>query len=323
MSTINSSQPVVSAVIPAYNASLFLPEAIESVLSQTFTNFELLVVDDGSTDNTASIVKQYSQKDSRVKLFSQTNQGVSFSRNLGVELAQSKYVAFLDADDRWLPDKLAAHVEYLENNPQVGISFSRVKFIGSDGQFTGQISTGRLTNIQPEHLLYENPTTTTSNWVVRREVFQEFGGFDQQMSYSEDLDFLLRVRLSQKWQVEGIDQVLICYRTNSKGLSSELSRMDEGWNLLVNKARNHAPQLVNQHYALAKAVHLRYLARRSIRLKLPSKVGLDYINGALKSDWRLLFKEPRRTILTLVATYLIHLMQSLNFIRARVGIVSE
>ncbi|MGQ4649262.1 glycosyltransferase [Lyngbya aestuarii] len=315
---MNLSIPLVSVIIPAYNAAQFLAEAIESVISQTFTDWELLVIDDGSTDSTASLVQRYSQQDYRVRLFSQVNQGVSYTRNLGVEMTQGKFIAFLDADDRWLPDKLAVQIKFLNERSDVGISFGRVKFISYDGNFTGQFSTGRLTEIKPEYLLYENPTTTTSNWVVRREVFQCCGGLDQSMSYSEDVDWLFRVMLKKQWQIEGIDQILMCYRTNSTGLSSELYRMEDGWNLLISKAMNQAPELVSKHYSLAKAVHLRYFARRAIRLKLPSQVGVSFVNRALQSDWRLLFKEPRRTLLTVVAAYVVHLMQSLNLTKKSV-----
>jgi hypothetical protein len=108
---------------------------------------------------------------------------------------------------------------------------------------------------------------------------------------------------STQWKIEAINQVLVEYRITEKGLSSELYRIEEGWQQLIVKAKKNAPHLVNQHYPLAQATHLRYLARQSLRLGLPAQVGIDFMTRALQSDWRLIFKEPRRTFMTSLAIY--------------------
>ncbi|NJM90675.1 MAG: glycosyltransferase [Hydrococcus sp. RU_2_2] len=300
--------PMISVVMPAYNASRYVGQAIESVLQQIFTDFELLIIDDGSTDGTLILTNQYALRDRRIKVLSQTNQGVSATRNRGVQMAKGQFMAFLDADDLWLPDKLAAHIEHFQANPNLAVSFSRVEFISPDGERTGQVSTSRLVNLKPEDFLYENPTTTMSNLIVRSEVFAQIGGFAEDMSYSEDLEWLFRAICHKRqghppWQIEGLDRILMYYRASPGGLSASLYRMEAGWDLLIAKAREYAPDLVKQHYALARAVHLRYLARRAFRLDLPPKVGLDFINRAIGSDWRIFLREPRRTLLTLLATY--------------------
>jgi len=302
------SDPAVSVIVPAYNALRYISQTIESVLEQTFTDFELLIIDDGSTDNTLEIAKDYELSDRRIQVLSQTNQGVSATRNHGVRIAKGKYIAFLDADDIWLPEKLAAHIAHFATNPSLAVSFSRVEFMSFDGKPTGQTSTSRLINLQPEDFLYENPTTTMSNPFVRSEIFSQVGGFAEDMSYSEDLEWLFRVVCHQSpdgtnWQIEGIDRVLIYYRASPSGLSASLYRMESGWELLIDKARKYAPDLVKRHYGLARAIHLRYLARRAFRLGLPPKVGLEFINRAIASDWHIFLREPRRTLLTLLATY--------------------
>jgi glycosyltransferase involved in cell wall biosynthesis len=302
------SDPAVSVIMPAYNAANFISQTIESVLKQTFTDFELLIIDDGSTDTTLEIANQYALSDRRIKVLSQVNHGVSATRNHGVQLAKGNLIAFLDADDLWFPNKLVAHIQHFATNPNLAVSFSRVEFISLDGKPTGQISTSRLANLYPEDFLYENHTTTMSNPVVRANVFTEVGGFAEDMSYSEDLEWLFRVICypcpeQPSWQIEGIDRVLIYYRASPSGLSASLYRMESGWDVLIDRARVQAPTLVQQHYALARAVHLRYLARRAFRLRLPPKVGLDFINRAIASDWRIFLREPRRTLLTLLATY--------------------
>lgn len=299
--------PTVTVVMPAYNAEKYLAESIESVLAQTFDDLELLIIDDGSTDRTAEIANSYCQQDNRVKLFSQENHGVSTSRNKGICLNNSKFVAFIDADDKWFSDKLAVHLNHFNQEAHLGISFARVEFLSPDGT-TGQIASGRLNQLQPQHFLYENPTITTSNLVVRREVFQEIGYFDQSMSYAEDLDFILRVICSGKWKINGIDQVLMGYRTTEGGLSSNLYCMQEGWEILIDKTRKYAPDLVQEHYFAAQSNHLRYLARRAFRLRLPSEVGVDFMTRALLSDWQLMIREPRRSFLTMLAVYVRHLL---------------
>lgn len=296
------SPPIFTIVIPAYNADQFLEEAICSVLEQTFSSWVLLIIDDGSVDNTLCIAKKYSQIDNRIQVIQQTNQGVSSSRNLGISLAKTEYVAFLDADDRWLPEKLAAHWEHFKEKPSLGISFAKTSYISLTGKPTGVIASARLTRLKAENFLYENPTITTSNLVIKQSLFQQVGRFDLEMSYSEDLDFLFR-SICAGWQIEGVNQVLVEYRITGQGLSSSLNQIENGWRDLIDKARQVNPKLVDHHYSIAQAIHLRYLARQSIRLKLPSCIGVDFIRRAWKSDWRLVFKQPHRTLLVSLAVY--------------------
>lgn len=270
-----------TVVMPAYNAAAYLAQTIESVLSQTFTNFELLIIDDGSTDNTAIIAEDYQQKDKRVKLLIQSNQGVSATRNQGITSSNSEYIAFIDADDKWFPDKLALHYQHLEKNPDLGVSYAKVEFLTPDGKHTRKIAQGRLTKLQPQHFLYENPTMTVSNLVVRRQIFEEIGCFDCNMNYSEDLDFLFRVACSH-WKIEGIDHVLLGYRTTQGGLSSQLDKMEQGWETLMAKARIIAPELVEKHYLKARSNHLRYLARRAFRLHLSPQIGVGFFKPSIK-----------------------------------------
>ncbi|BAB73988.1 glycosyltransferase family 2 protein [Anabaena sp. FACHB-709] len=294
---------LISVIIPAYNAAKFLPDAIASVEKQTFTDWELLIINDGSTDDTIEVVREHQKTSDCIYLINQTNQGVSAARNQGVAHSQGQIIAFLDADDQWLPDKLSQHWQHFQSNSRLGVSFAQVEILDQAGEPTGQVSTSRLNDLKPEYFLSENPTTTTSNWVIRKEVFTQVGGFCLDMSYSEDLEWLLRVSSTTDWQIQGINQVLTRYRTSSSGLSSNLYYMEAGWKQLVNRARIYAPQLVHNHFALAQAVHLRYLARRAFRLKLPARVGVDFITRALISDWRLLFHQPQRTFFTLLAVF--------------------
>jgi glycosyltransferase involved in cell wall biosynthesis len=288
--------------MPAYNAAPYLAESIESVLNQSFQDFELLIIDDGSQDNTAEIARQYCEKSQRITLVSQPNQGVSNTRNKGIQMAKGEYIAFFDADDLWMPEKLAAHIEHFKSSPNLGLSFARVEFMTFEGKPTGQFSNSRLQNIQLEHLYYENLVITPTNAVIRRMVFEKTEWFDKNLCGTEDADVFLRVKC-QGWNVEGINRVLVRYRNTLGGVSSNLDSIEEDWNRFNHKVKIYAPELFKQHYNPAKAVFLRYLARRAFRLSLSSKVGVGFMNRALRADWQIILREPRRTLLTMLAVY--------------------
>jgi glycosyltransferase involved in cell wall biosynthesis len=292
----------VTVIIPAYNAAQYLSKTLESVLAQTFTDFEVLIIDDGSTDNTAEIAHLYAQHDCRLSYFSQANQGVSASRNKGIEMAKGDLIAFLDADDLWSPNKLETHVKHFDSFLNLGISFGRVEFISSDGKSTGVISSSKLSRIEPKHLYYENLIVTPSNAVIQRAVLGQIGNFnpDKDLAGLEDLELFLRT-ICWGYKVEGVNQVLTYYRTVEAGISSNLHRMEQHWERFSEIARGYAPELVEQNYKGAKAYFLRYLARRSLRLGISAKVGLDFMMRSWQTDWRLVLREPRRTLLTWLA----------------------
>ncbi|HIK55763.1 MAG TPA: glycosyltransferase family 2 protein [Synechococcales cyanobacterium M55_K2018_004] len=297
------ASPLISVVMPAYNASAFLAEAIASVIHQTFTDWELLIIDDGSTDETGAIATAFQQQDSRIRLLTQSNQGVSRARNQGIASARGELIAFLDSDDRWLPEALERHIQHFQNNPELGVSFARVRLIERGGRPTSVITPIKHSPLEASDCLYENPTVTASNLVVRRGVFQAAGNFDAAMSYSEDLEWLFRVLADTAWQVRGIPWVLVEYRLTGWGLSSELSNIEAGWNYLMQKARINHAALVNAHFALAQATHLRYLARQSLRLRVPAKTGVDLLNRAFQSSGKIVLRNPRRTVLVAIAVY--------------------
>lgn len=295
-----TSNSLITVVIPAYNAAKFLPQVIQSVVEQSYKNWELLVINDGSTDNTAEIVDHFCKLDNRVRLISKENGGVSVARNLGAELAKGELIAFLDSDDLWLEDKLLVHYEYMSEHPNVGVSFSRVELIKTNGESTKKVTDNIVDSLQPQDLFYGNPTVTTSNLVIRKAVFQELHGFDKSMQYNEDIDLLFRLAFQKKWSIEGIDKTLVKYRLHSSGLSSTLKKMEDGWVTLMQKAHQHAPDLVDEHYNSAKSAQLQYLARQTLRLNLSALTGVSFINRALLSNWWSIFRNPKSILLTLL-----------------------
>ena len=139
--------PIVSVVMPVYNVEAYVAEAIDSVLAQTLPDFELIIVDDGGHDRSLEICRSY--HDARIRIVSQSNRGLAGARNTGIAAARASYVAFLDSDDRWLPEKLALHVIHLDNNPSDGVSFSPSRFIDCDGSPMRLKQTPKLQGIKP------------------------------------------------------------------------------------------------------------------------------------------------------------------------------
>ena len=293
--------PRVSVVLPIYNAAAHLTGTLQTVLAQSLQEWELIAVDDGSTDCSADIVNEWARRDSRVQLLCQANAGVSIARNRAVAESRAPLIAFLDADDLWHPDKLLTHVDRHRSAPLLGVSYARVGFLNAAGRPTGRVASQPKVPLQPADLLCENATTTTSNWVVRREIFQMLGGFAEEMRYSEDLEWLLRVACDGRWRIELIEQVLTYYRTSESGLSSNLQCMEQGWLHLIRAARCYAPCLVEKEFAAAQAVHLRYLAHRSLRLHSDPAEGLDFLLRAMRSSPRRLLQQPSRTLITAIA----------------------
>jgi glycosyltransferase involved in cell wall biosynthesis len=192
---MDSNLPRTSVIIPSFNYSEYLPAAIDSVLGQTDGDFELLVVDDGSTDGSRAVVQACS--DPRVRLLVQPHRGRGAARNTGLRAARGGYVAFLDADDIWTPDKLALQCAVLDGRPEIGLVYSRYGVITAAGRVT---SKGR-SYLAPkpsgaifEHLLSGNVIGTPSTICFRRELVTEQKVFvDETHTYREDWHFFLRL----------------------------------------------------------------------------------------------------------------------------------
>jgi glycosyltransferase involved in cell wall biosynthesis len=200
--------PKVSVIIPTCNRAEFLRSAIESVLMQTFSDFEIIVSDDKSTDHTREVIKGF--KDKRIKYVrNKGNKGPSATRNTGIFKSEGEYIAFLDDDDEWLPDKLQKQVELLN------ISQSNICGVYSKSSMIDR-STGKIISINPENdemkgnLLYQlaikNPIHTPTV-VIRKRCLEKVGSFDETISYMEDRD--LWIRLSMHWDFEYIPEPLV------------------------------------------------------------------------------------------------------------------
>ena len=183
--------PKVSVIIPAYNSMNFLPQAIESVLNQSYQDFEVIVVNDGSTDHIEEWITQIA--DSRVKYISQINQGPAVARNTGIKNSQGMYLAFLDADDIWHPTKIAKQVDIIENHPKVGLVYSWVGSIDEQGNINSKVKKNFAEGNVWQHIIENNIIECGSNPMVRRICFEKLGGFDPDTAYAQDWQMWLKV----------------------------------------------------------------------------------------------------------------------------------
>ncbi|MEP9356016.1 glycosyltransferase family 2 protein [Xanthobacter sp. KR7-65] len=302
--------PVVSVVMPVYNVEAYVADAIRSVLAQTFTDFELIVVDDGSTDASAAIIAGFD--DLRLRVIRQTNRGLAGARNTGIRAAAGRYIALLDSDDLWTPDKLDAHVRHLDRAPHVGVSYSQSDFIDDSGRRLGLRQAPKLTDVDLLDVLTRNPVGNGSAPVLRRAALDEIAEpiardgriepayFDETFRQSEDIECWVRIALRTQWRFAGIGRPLTLYRVNSGGLSANLDRQLASWERMIAKAARYAPETIRRHAPLARAYQYRYLARRAVRMRDRTKA-LPLMVAALRSDPAILWQDPGRTLTTLVA----------------------
>ncbi len=214
-----SSSPVVSVVIPVRNCRDYIDESVASVLSQSYTNLELIVIDDGSDDDDYTRLLDL---DPRVRVARLPGSGVSKARNVGMTMARGQYIAFLDADDVWFPGKLEAQVRYLENNPQVGVVFGgfirwlpnkQGEFRPSD-ELASTVCSDARCNADRSGWLYlrllNGLLVGMNTAVIRRSIYESIGGFNESMRQAEDYDFWLKA--SRLMEMHSLDGAVALYR---------------------------------------------------------------------------------------------------------------
>lgn len=186
------SRPAVSVVIPAYNAAWCIRKAIDSVLTQDFRDFELIVVNDGSTDDTAAVLAAYG---SAIRVIHKPNGGLSSARNAGIAAAQGEFVAFLDADDWWLPGKLAKQMAWMLAHAELGFTSTAARVEAPDGRLLNVWACARWEDSFLVHLFASNADVAGSGSAViaRRALFEEIGGFDESLRSLEDIDMWMRL----------------------------------------------------------------------------------------------------------------------------------
>lgn len=204
--------PTVSVVIPTYNRAFVIGDAIRSVLEQTFQDFEIIVVDDGSTDNTAEVVKSFN--DDRIRYIRlDKNRGAAAARNVGTRESKGEYIAFLDSDDLWLPTKLEKQLEvFKKSNPGVGVVYCDIFVLLRHRVYV--VKRRDKGHIYSELL---GGAISTPSLLIRREILKDVGGWDESFPAVQDRE--LELRISKKYGFEYVDSIEVVVRAFSKGVS--------------------------------------------------------------------------------------------------------
>lgn len=261
------SEPMVTAIVPAYNYGRFIRQAVDSILAQTYEPIECIVVDNGSTDDTPEVLKGYGGK---VRTIRQENLGPSVARNTGVRASEGEYIAFLDADDWWEPSKIATQMRYLDDHPDVGALGCCVRTVDAAGCPMGVT---RWRSMGPDWRANLRGLALQTEWVggscsgvlMRRRVLDEVGLFDETMVGAEDWDMWMRV--GAKHQIHNVSDLLVNIRCHNQGFTSN-SRLLEARNWEVyRRAVERWPDVIDRR------------VRRRMRALILADAGYSYRMG--------------------------------------------
>jgi glycosyltransferase involved in cell wall biosynthesis len=230
------NNPNVSIIVPTYNRAHLIGRAIQSVLNQTYQDFELIVVDDGSADNTEEVVKEFQKKDERIIYIRQEkNKGAAAARNTGIKAAKGEYIAFQDSDDEWLPEKLEKQMKAFDNaSSEVGVVYTDMQRINEDGEIeywhSPTVIYGSLIN--PKTLDYQVVNIGVQSALIKKECFNGAGLFDEKFPRFIDLE--LFIRLSKYYHFYHIKEPLVKYYA-TEGISSNTNALIVARKLLLEK----------------------------------------------------------------------------------------
>ncbi len=222
--------PAVSVVLPAFNTEKYVGEAVESILSQTFTDFELIVIDDGSGDRTAEILRGYARADARLRILSNgNNRGIPKTRNIGIKAARGRYIAWQDADDISLPERLQKQFDYMEKHSEVALLGTAKNTISDTGELLKE-NVVSLLKPKFEDLLQMNRFVNGST-MIRKSALEVVGGYDETFYSAEDYELWLRI--AKRFPVANLPEVLYIYRVHLESMINKFRHTNILYTLLA------------------------------------------------------------------------------------------
>lgn len=268
--------PKVSIIIPSFNAEKYISHAIETSLSQSFQDFEIIIINDGSTDATESIVKEFQVKYSdKIVYVYQKNKGLAVTRNVGLEIAKGDYIALLDADDVWLPNRLAVQVPILDEDLSIGLVHANITRITDAGDVIGTPLRNKkyLEGYIFEHIFLRNADIACPTVLFRKACCTKVGNFDPNLTRlgCEDRDLWLRI--AKEYKFAYVDEVLSYYRITKNSMSQNLEKMLKARLYVIDK---YAPDSGSNH---------------QLRNRALAKVYRDLGDGALLTQNKVLANE--------------------------------
>ncbi len=287
--------PLVSVIIPAYNAENFIERTLESVRAQTYKNIEILVVDDGSQDRTDEIVKFVAQKEPRLILLKQANAGVAAARNLAIQKAKGEFIAPIDADDIWYPQNLEKQIQcFMQSDVSVGLVYAWSVDIDERDSLTGGFHVSDGEGEVYAKLLYQNFIGNASSTVIRRTCLEKVGGYNcelrsQGAQGSEDFDLYLRI--AECYQVRVVPEFLIGYRQIASSMSQNYTSMAKSHDLVLEKASQKYPEIPAAIYRWSSSNVYVHLAYKIIKSGKPREA-LSWLYKAFKLDLTMMLVRP-------------------------------
>ncbi len=289
----------VSVIIPSYNSVQYISDALESALKQTYQDYEIIVIDDGSTDNIRDVITHYQGKHpQKIRYIYQDNQGLAVARNTGIKEAKGEFIALLDADDAWYPNRLAEGVRVLESNPDVGLVHANIDKIDKNGNYldTPKRNIQHLTGNIFRNILLRDAHIACPTVLFRKACCDTVGLFDEKLTRLGCEDRELWLRIVQKYKTHYIDAVLAKYRVHDKSMSHNEEKMM--------KAR---------HYVLDKFLTSNKLLKRRVLASIYKENGDSYL-------YKGMFRESQQQYFNAIKLWPLSFWAWINFVKASLKI---
>ena len=314
------SHPTVSVILTTQMNVQQLDIALRSVLSQRFQDFEVICIDNSMSDECEEAIALH--RDPRLRVVKANRTSLAYCHNLGIQLSTGRYIALLNANDAWSPDKLDAHVAFLNANPKVGISYSSSQFIDLNNVDMGLGQYPKLGVVHGGYVFCRNPIGNGSNPVLRAEMLDEVAlvtgqpgrfkktYFIEDEQHSGNIDFWLRVALNCRWQIAGIPGTHTFYRLGKEHEATPIEAQLSSWEAAIAQQKRKHPQFFKRWYRLAKAYQCRHMARRAV-ISQQGMLAAKWACRALLTHPAILLIEPKRTVTTLLGACLLLLPKRL------------
>lgn len=264
-----SNEDLVSVILPVYNGQGFIAKTLNSVLSQTYQNLEIILVDDGSTDQTADIVRSFIKKDRRITLLSQSNAGVAAARNLAIRHSQGEFIAPIDADDIWYPENIEKQVQLIEQaDRSVGLTYAWSAYIDETDALTRESQTASYQGEVYLPLVLGNFVGNASAVLIRRCCLEDLGGYNSELKAQNAQgceDWELYLRIAKHYQFGVVPEFLIGYRQVTGSMSCNHAVMYKSYQLMMSDVQKLNPQIPLDIYKKSQINYYRYLLSQSRR----------------------------------------------------------
>jgi glycosyltransferase involved in cell wall biosynthesis len=289
----NAESPLVSVIIPAFNASEYISETLDSVRNQTYGNLEIIVVDDGSADHTPEYVESICRKDDRVRLLRQANQGVAAARNTAIKYSAGQFIAPIDSDDIWYPRKIEKQVNcFQESGLDVGVVYTWSTSISPQGGLYGAAACARFEGDVFTTMIYQNFIGNASVPLIRRSCIDRVGGYNTQLRAQgaqgcEDWD--LTLRLAEHYRYRVVPEFLMGYRQVENSMSSNSEAMARSYFLVIEEMRQRHPGIPEYVFRWSESQFCLYLMWKS------------YIGGDMRGTLKWIIRAFRTDLAAVLA----------------------